>query len=88
MIDYGIWGRYTHYIVDTDYENYAVSYGCDNYFIFFYIQWATLMSKEQFLEYPFVRKAKDFLDTIDYPYDTFWVPNGESCGFEAAPTLD
>ena len=89
MIDHGLfWGYFTHYIVDTDYNNYAIAYGCDNWFLFFHVEWATLLSREPFLEYPYVRRAKGFLDEINYPYDTYWVKTGTTCGFDSAQTLD
>ena len=40
------------------------------------------------MEYPYVRKAKDFLNEIEYPYDTHWVKTGLECGFDTAKTLD
>jgi hypothetical protein len=40
------------------------------------------------MEYPYVRKAKDYLDLIAYPYGTQWVKPGLSCGFDTAKTLD
>lgn len=89
MIDLGLfWGKKTHYIIDTDYDNYALAYGCDNYFWVFYGEWATLLSREPFVEYPYVRKAKDKLNYIHYPYDAYWVKPGLQCGFDAAKTLD
>ena len=89
MINNGIFfGHNTHYIVDTDYDNYAVAYGCDQYWLFFYGEWATLLGREPFMEYPYVRKAKDFLDIIEYPYFTNWVKPGLECGFDTAKTLD
>jgi hypothetical protein len=88
MINNGIFGYNTHYIVDTDYDNYALAYGCDQYWLFFYGEWATLLGREPFMEYPYVRKAKDFLDVIEYAYDTNWVKPGLECGFDTAKTLD
>lgn len=61
---------YSYYIVDTDYDNYAVAYGCDNYFFFLTVEYATLLGREPFMEYPYVRAAKDYLDGINYPYGT------------------
>jgi hypothetical protein len=55
---------------------------------FIWIDFATLLGKKKFLEYPYVRAAKDKLDLIEYPYDTFWMKPGLSCGFDTALTLD
>lgn len=79
--------RYQHFVLDTDYDNWAVVYGCDTYFLFFHGWYATLLSREPFVEYPYVRAAKDKLDTINYNYDN-WVKTGLECGFDAAKTLD
>ena len=89
MINNGlVFGFNSHYIVDTDYDNYAIAYGCDQYFMFFFGEFATLLGREPFMEYPYVRKAKDFLDKINYPYDTKWIKSGLECGFDTAKTLD
>jgi hypothetical protein len=45
------WGYKTHYIIDTDYDHYALAYGCDNYWGFFYGSYATLLSRDKYLEY-------------------------------------
>jgi len=65
-----------------------VAYGCDVYFWIFYGEWATLLGREPFMEYPHVRSAKDYLDEIGYPYDANWVKPGIECGFDTAKTLD
>lgn len=80
--------QYQHYVIDTDYDNYAVVYGCDTYYLFFHGWYATLLSREKFVEYPYVRAAKDTLDNINYDYGNLWLNKGEMCGFEAAKTLD
>ena len=80
--------RYQHMVLDTDYENWAVIYGCDTYWLFFHGWYATLLSREPFIEYPYVRAAKDKLDEIGYDYGSMWVKTGLSCGFDAAKTLD
>lgn len=86
-INHGL-SRYQHMVIDTDYDNWAVVYGCDTYFVFFHGWYATLLSREPFIEYPYVRAAKDKLDTINYDYGNLWVKTGLSCGFDAAKTLD
>jgi hypothetical protein len=47
-----------------------------------------LLSREPFIEYPYVRAAKDKLDEIRYDYTQSWVKSGLKCGFDAAKTLD
>jgi hypothetical protein len=89
-ISKGIWGggTFEHMVIDTDYDNYAIVYGCDTYYFFFHGYYATLLSREPYVEYPYVRKAKDKLETIDYDYASYWVKSGLFCGFDAAKTLD
>lgn len=54
-----IWGRmyqkvkrkvlsYEHIVLDTDYENYAVTYGCDNYFGLWHGRWATFLTRNDY----------------------------------------
>lgn len=90
MIDHGwFWGKKSHYVIDTDYDNYALVYGCDSYFFpFIWGEYATLLSRETYLEYPYVRKSKDVLNEIGYEYDGYWMKPGLDCGFDAAKTLD
>ena len=75
-------------VLDTDYDNWAVVYGCDTYYLFFHGYYATLLSREPFADYPYVRAAKDALDIINYDYGNNWVKTGIKCGFDAAKTLD
>jgi len=62
-----------HIIVDTDYDNYALVYGCLYPwawgFPMFNVQYATLLSRHEFLEYPYVKKSKDFLKAREFNYD-------------------
>lgn len=90
MIDNGwIYGYNPHYIIDTDYDNYALVYGCDWYVMpGIWVEYATLLSREPYLEYPYVRAAKDFLNEVGYAYDAYWMKPGIECGFDAAKTLD
>lgn len=88
-IDHGILeGKYQHYVIDSDYDNWAIVYGCDVYFGIFHGYYATLLSREPFMDYQHVRAAKDKLDEIGYDYGTLWVKPGLRCGFDAAKTLD
>ena len=42
--------RRHHEIVETDYDNYAIAYGCDNIFGgLFHLRWANLLSREPYL---------------------------------------
>jgi hypothetical protein len=85
----GLFKHNQHYVVDTDYDNYAIVYGCEPVFFFFaHYRYATLLSRDKFLDFPYVRKAKNFLNDIDYNYGTLWTQNGEECGIDAAPTMD
>lgn len=66
------WGSIQHYVVDTDYDNFALVYGCRNiYYLPFlpmsHYKYATLLSRHEFLEYQYVKPAKDFLKTREYP---------------------
>ena len=79
---------YEHFILDTDYENYAISYGCDNYFGIFHGRWATLLSRTNYLESQYVDKAKGLMRDIEYDFNFWWRQTGESCGWEIAPTAE
>lgn len=72
----------------TDYENFAVVYGCDNYFGLFHGRFATLLSRTEYLESEYVDLAVKTLR--DYKYDTsfWWVNTGEKCNFEAEESFD
>jgi hypothetical protein len=76
-----------HYVISTDYDNYAVVYGCDQYGLF-KISYATLLSRTTFADWSAVTEAKRTLNEIDYPYQKLWVNAGEKCGWGAAITLD
>jgi hypothetical protein len=48
-----------HIIIDTDYDNYAVAYGCDNYLLgIFHSRWATFLTRIDYAEAEFVEAAK------------------------------
>ena len=86
-----LWPATQHIVVDTDYDNYALVYGC-MYPLpfgvpFFNNQYATLLSRHEFLEYPYVKKTKDFLKAREFNYDD-WKKPGVDCGYDAALTLD
>jgi hypothetical protein len=63
--------NYEHIILDTDYENYAITYGCDNYFGLFHGRWATFMTRIDYAESEYVEIAKKKMRDIQYDYN-FW----------------
>lgn len=80
--------RYHHIILDTDYQNYAVVYGCDQYWGLFKGEYATLLSRTEYVESQYVGKAKNQLNALGYDITENWMDPGKSCGFEAAPTYE
>lgn len=75
-------------MISTDYDQYAVVYGCDVYLGVFKLSYATLLSRSTYAELPAVTSAKDKLYEIGYPYNQQWVKAGEKCGWDAALTWD
>mmetsp|Transcript_5852 Transcript_5852/g.9410 ORF Transcript_5852/g.9410 Transcript_5852/m.9410 type:complete len:268 (-) Transcript_5852:572-1375(-) len=62
-----------HDILSTDYDNYAVVYGCTNRFFFiWHEQYATLLSRTKHLAEPSVKEAKHALKRINYDYNSWW----------------
>jgi len=44
--------RIHHEIIKTDYDNYAIAYGCDNWFGgIFHTRWSALLSRQPFLSH-------------------------------------
>lgn len=80
--------KYHHYVIDTDYENYALIYGCDVYFGIIPYIYVTLLSRTDYLEFKYMRAVKDKLNDIGYNYVDYWVKTGMACGFDSAPTYD
>ena len=81
--------RRHHEIVETDYDNYAIAYGCDNIFGgLFHLRWANLLSREPYLQYEHTRFAKNRLVSINYDWDYWWLKSGARCGYIPAPTQD
>lgn len=68
IFHWNIWGKNQHYVIDTDYETYAIVYGCDQYFGFWQGKYATLLSRTEYLDYGPVRKAKNKLREVGYNY--------------------
>jgi hypothetical protein len=78
-----------HIIIDTDYENYAVAYGCDNYFLgLIHVRWATFMTKIDYAEAEYIELAKKKMRDLEYDYNFWWRQTGIICGWEAGPTAD
>ena len=63
-------------------------YGCDQYGLFWKGEYATLLSRTEWLDGRFTGKAKQALSDLDYDYNTNWMDPGSTCGFQAAPTYD
>eukprot|EP00356_Strombidium_inclinatum_P003882 CAMPEP_0170496536 /NCGR_PEP_ID=MMETSP0208-20121228/21974_1 /TAXON_ID=197538 /ORGANISM="Strombidium inclinatum, Strain S3" /LENGTH=87 /DNA_ID=CAMNT_0010773107 /DNA_START=264 /DNA_END=524 /DNA_ORIENTATION=- len=60
-------------IISTDYDNYAVAYGCTNYFSFlWHFDTGTLMSRTPHLAERYVREAKHALKRVGFNYNANW----------------
>ena len=55
------WTKLHHYVIDTDYENYAVVFGCDQWFGFWEVSWATLLSRSKTIDTEHTNLAKKAL---------------------------
>jgi hypothetical protein len=75
-------------VLGTDYDNYAQVYGCDSYFFFWKIEYATLLSRKPFLEAEYTSKAKYLLNEVKYDHRLNWDSPGTYCGYEASDTYD
>ena len=75
-------GDFPHYIIDTDYDNYAVAYGCKDFFFgFFHGSFATLLSRETEILDVYADAVTDFMEDAPYDYSYERVENGSACGF-------
>jgi hypothetical protein len=75
-----------HNIIATDYYNYAVVYGCDNYlFGLTHIQWALLLSRTKKLESKYVEEAFNALKPLGYEGVTE-MKEDSNCGFDVGAT--
>ena len=68
-------------IIDADYENYAVLYGCDNHFFgLYHTYWAQILSREPWLPLSYYKKAEEALFSVGYaPKINFFKSMGGAC---------
>ena len=80
----------THQILETDYVNYALVYGCQNWLggVLGHFKWATFLSRTTFADARGVQLAKNKLTTIGYDWSYYWMKPGLECGMDASPTND
>jgi hypothetical protein len=80
----------THQILETDYVNYAVVYGCQNWLggVLGHFDWATFLSRTTFADARGVQLAKTKLTSVGYDWSYYWMKPGIECGMDAAPTND
>mmetsp|Transcript_18702 Transcript_18702/g.28653 ORF Transcript_18702/g.28653 Transcript_18702/m.28653 type:complete len:154 (+) Transcript_18702:278-739(+) len=93
MIQYNPLWHSMHQVIGTDYENYAVVYGCDNIWWtanLFNYRYSLFLSKHKHLEGKYVSKAKQALNKVGYEYDKWWLDNpaSDSCGYHYDPTVE
>jgi hypothetical protein len=69
-------------VIATDYENYAVLYGCQNLNFGKYETFATLLSREETLSSQYADIIEKTLSEYDYQIDSEWINPGKKCGFE------
>ena len=70
-------------VIDTDYDNYAVIYGCENYnFGFQHETYAILLSRTDILGAEPADKAEQTLSKYNYNMVSEMVNAGERCGFD------
>lgn len=78
-----------HEIIETDYDNYAIAYGCDNWFGgIIHTRWSSLLSRQAFIPHEYVTMAKTRMEDMNYDFNFWWIKSGLECGFDAAPTSD
>lgn len=70
-----------HNVVATDYNQYAIVYGCDSYFAFYQGWYATLLSRTPQIGYQETTAAMNFLDNYGYNASLWWVSAGSGCGW-------
>eukprot|EP00356_Strombidium_inclinatum_P004649 CAMPEP_0170491688 /NCGR_PEP_ID=MMETSP0208-20121228/11199_1 /TAXON_ID=197538 /ORGANISM="Strombidium inclinatum, Strain S3" /LENGTH=194 /DNA_ID=CAMNT_0010767303 /DNA_START=73 /DNA_END=659 /DNA_ORIENTATION=- len=71
-------------VIDTDYDNYAVVYGCDNHFLFLYHTYsAQLLSKQMWLDEKYLTHAQQKIgELVNYDAKKNWRQRPDpTCGF-------
>ena len=65
-------------VIDTDYDNYSIVYGCDDYFGIYYTETSWLLTRERYPDPAIIEQAKAIMkDKIPhYPVDTKWSAGG------------
>ena len=82
-----------HEVLDTDYTNYAIIYGCNTpwySFGLFNFRYVNLLSRREQLEDEYITKVKNVLQSVDYNYN-YWLadrPYKNYCGFTYEYTLE
>jgi hypothetical protein len=85
------WGlaKIHHEIIETDYNNYAIAYGCDNWFGgIIHTRWSSVLSRQPFLSHEHVTSSKTRMEDMNYDFNFWWIKSGQECGFDAAPTAE
>ena len=78
------WGESSYQVIGTDYDNYALIYGCDSWFGVIYTQRSWLLSRTPTMTSSQEKKAKSVMDSKvgdKYDYETKWKNFGTECGF-------
>ena len=65
-----------HTVIATDYDSYALVYGCSVVFNIWKYSFATFLSRETNPGYKGLSEAKKKLTEIEYPYTKKWVNAG------------
>jgi hypothetical protein len=78
----GFVGTTKQIIVDTDYDNYAVVYGCSRHWWTGWLlpyEHATILSRETFLKLEYAQPAKKAIDNTGYKFEfgSTWSPDTE-----------
>lgn len=73
-------------MLDTDYVNYAVVYGCDSYWDLFHVQWASILSRFKMLQQIYVDAAYDVLKEYGYEGEIDLQKTDSDCGYMVGAT--
>jgi len=89
LLDTNDWilGQVENRIVATDYDNYALTYGCKTILGFIHFDYSTLMSREKSIQERYVTKARAVLSDIGYDLGS-WISDAGECDLitEAPPS--